>query len=356
MQMHQLVPHLWQGDAISNQVLALDRLLTSWGHAATIYAQEIHPRLSGMCRRFQDYRPGRNSLTIYHHSIGAAEASELFLGCPGKRMLIYHNITPHHFFSHHSEKASRLCRQGREALRDFRQAAHLVLGDSPFNCQELARAGFADPRVLPILVDLEKFATTKPCPWTLAQREEGWSNFLFVGSFLPHKRQDDVIRAFAHYNSHINRRSQLVLVGGDKGMQSYLAELCALARSLGVEDHLFLGRDVSLAELIAHYQSADVFLCLSEHEGFCVPLLEAMHFQVPILAYEAAAVPGTLGSAGVLVKDKEFPAIAEMLHLLILDQQLREQVLKGQAQRLRDFRPESIASQFKSYLNELLAA
>jgi glycosyltransferase involved in cell wall biosynthesis len=354
MAIHQLLPGFCYGDAISNHAMALKRLLRSWGYPSEIYARLIHPKVADQCRPFRDFKPDAQTVTIYHYSIGAAELTERFLDSPGKRMLIYHNITPPAFFAPYSDEDYQDTKKGREVLGEFRTAVDMVLADSEYNCQELAELGFQDPRPLPILVDFRRFQTTPPCPLVLRQFADDWTNFLFVGRIAPNKRHDDVIRAFVHYNRFINRRSRLLLVGSFGGMEGYLADLQQLARFHEIEDHLIFAGHVRFRELLAYYAVADLFLCMSEHEGFCVPLVEAMYHDIPILAYQATAIPDTLGEAGVLVRQKNFAQIAEMAHLLVSDRALRAQVLARQRARVACFQPERIAARFRTYLSELL--
>jgi glycosyltransferase involved in cell wall biosynthesis len=354
MEIHQLLPGFSYGDAISNHALALQRLLHSWGFASDIFALRVHEKLADRCRAFGDFEPRAGGVTIYHYSIGSEELTSAFLASPGQRLLIYHNITPPHFFSAYSDLGYRETREGREVLGAFRGAVDMVLADSAYNCRELAELGFHNPRELPILVDFRRFKTTPPCPLTLRQFEDGWTNFLFVGRIVPNKRHDDVLRTFVHYNRYIDRRSRLFLVGPTVGMEDYCADLQQLARYHRVEDHVVFAGHVRFRELVAYYTLADVFLCMSEHEGFCVPLLEAMYHDIPILAFDAAAVPHTLGQAGVLVRQKDFARIAEMAHLLVSDRPLRARVVRRQRERLADFRPERVAARFRAYIEELV--
>jgi glycosyltransferase involved in cell wall biosynthesis len=355
MEIHQLSSGFGYGDAISNHALALRALLRSWGYTSEIYARWIEAKVAPQCRRIQDYAPTPGSIAIYHYSIGADEVSRRFLDHPGKRMLIYHNITPHQFFERYSKRQVELTRTGRELLGSFAPHVDLALGDSTFNCAELAERGFTNPRVLPLLIDFEHLAHTRPCPATLGRYNDDWINFLFVGRVAPNKCQEDVIRAFAHYSRWIKRRSRLFLVGHWLGMDQYHAELRAFVESLGVRDQVVFAGHVELSELVAFYRLADVFLCMSEHEGFCVPLLEALHFDVPVLAYAATAVPDTLGDSGILFTRKDIPIVAETAHLLATDRDLREAILRRQRSRLEAFQPQPVALRFQSYIAELAA-
>jgi glycosyltransferase involved in cell wall biosynthesis len=353
MEIHQLSSGFGYGDAISNHALGLRQLLRSWGYPSEICARWIEGRVARECRSIRTFQWTPDAILIYHYSIGADEVTRRFLEHPGPRALIYHNITPHHFFTRYSMAQYHRTRRGREELGAFADKVQMALGDSAYNCEELAQRGFVKPRVLPLLIDFERMALSTPSPAILNRYADDWINFLFVGRVAPNKCQEDVIRAFACYNRTIQRRSRLFLIGHTLGMENYFAELREVARSCGVSDHVFFTGQVDNEELAAYYRLADVFLCLSEHEGFCVPLLEALHYEVPVLAYAATAVPETLGEAGVLIMQKDWPAIAEMVHLLTTDSILREQIVRRQKQRLGAFRPESIAEQFRTYISEL---
>ena len=354
MEIHQLLPNLSYGDAISNQAIALKRLLHSWGHTSEIFTQYIHPKVANECQHFSRYKPSAETITIYHHSIGS-EVSRVFTRAAGKRMMIYHNITPAHFFAPYAPKTYKLTKQGRESLGEYRDCVDMVLGDSAYNCEELSELGYRNPRVFPILVDFTDFQTTTPSAVTMGRFDDGWTNLLFVGRIAPNKCQEDVIRTFAHYNRFIDRKSRLFLVGNHSDMDAYLMTLKEVARSCGVEDQVFFTGHTTFPELVAYYRLADAFLCMSEHEGFCVPLLEAMFHDVPILAYNTTGVPYTLGDAGVLLTRKDTAVAAEMLHLLIADAPLRQRVIQKQRERLADFGAEPISALFKAYLEELIA-
>jgi glycosyltransferase involved in cell wall biosynthesis len=356
MEIHQLLPGFQYGDAISNHAVALRRMLRSWGYRSEIYARYVGPKVAHQCFPLRDFRPFAPALVIYHYSIGADEVTNLFLNCPAKRVLIYHNITPHRFFASYDQREYEVLKSGRELLPELAHSVDLALADSPYNCGELRESGCRDPRVLPILLDLERLDNTCPCPRTLNRYRDDWKNFLFVGRLVANKRPDDVIRGFAHYNAFLDRRSRLFLVGNRTEGEEYFCELKQLVRALKVEDHVVFAGHVRLRELVAFYKLAHLFLCMSEHEGFGVPFLEAFHYGVPTIAFNAAAVPTTLDDAGVLVNKKNYALIAEMANLLLSDADLRQAVVDRQRRRLGDFEPAQIAKRFKAYIEEVLAA
>jgi glycosyltransferase involved in cell wall biosynthesis len=250
-------------------------------------------------------------------------------------VLVYHNITPPRYFVGVHKLLVRLCYHGRRELGAYVHRCDLALGDSEFNRQELEELGFPATGVLPVVPG---FAHLDGPPNDLVARlfDDEWTNVLFVGRVIPNKRIENVIRSFAAYKSRCNHRSRLLIVGSYGGFERYLTMLQQLAARLGVGDVHFTGH-VSNEELTAYYDVADVFLCASEHEGFCVPLVEAMAADLPILAYSCTAIPDTLGGAGVQFAPKDFEHAAELLGMLAFDDGMRASVIEGQRRRLAGF-------------------
>ncbi len=216
--------------------------------------------------------------------------------------------------------------------------AELALGVSAYNCTELTAAGAARVRELPILLDLDHLATP-PEPAVL-NRLAGEEVVLHVGRFAPNKKLEDLVKV-QYWLARLRPRARLVLVGGgyEGGRSPYGGGLKALVAELGVPGVEFAGR-ATQAELTAYYRAAGVYLCLSEHEGFCVPLLEAMRFGLPIVAHASAGIPGTLGEGGILLPGKDPVLVAELLARLLADPPLREAWGRAAAARLPAFHPD----------------
>jgi glycosyltransferase involved in cell wall biosynthesis len=193
---------------------------------------------------------------------------------------------------------------------------------------ELEAVGFHPTGVLPLLLDRDQLALP-PSPTVLEMFDDDKTNFLFVGRIIPNKRFEDLIKVFYIYQKYIEPNCRLILVGESKGFERYFDALVRYIDELELKDVVLTGH-VDTDDLVAYYQVADLFLCLSEHEGFCVPLIEAFRFGVPVMAFEAGAVPETLGGAGILVREKRFDEIAEMAHLLVHDEDFRQKVIAGQ--------------------------
>jgi glycosyltransferase involved in cell wall biosynthesis len=348
---HQLVPNFGPGDAIGNHVRALQGLLRGWGYASDVYAQHIDPAVASQARFYRHYREvsGPDTTVLFHFSIGS-EVTGFFAGLPDRRVLIFHNITPPEYFVGVNARVADRCRRGRWELARLASVTDLALGVSEFNRRELETVGFRRTGVLPILVDWSQYA--HPPVRRLAEAYAGGTTLLHVGRIAPNKRVEDLLKAFYFYR-RLDPTSRLLVVGSAVDTESYLAGCQKLAAELGLLDAVVFTGAVSQAELCTYYRAASVYLCLSEHEGFCVPLLEAMHFGVPIVAYAAAGVPGTLGDAGLLVTDRDLPTIAEVVHRVVADRALRARVVAAQHARLRAFDAATIGARLRAHLDAL---
>ena len=264
---------------------------------------------------------------IHHFSIGS-RASRIAYALPGRMALIYHNITPPEYFLGVHNDLVKLCFRGRRELTAYIDRCDLALGDSEYNRQELEALGFPATGVLPVVPDFShlELGTDRSLA---AGFDDEWTNVMFVGRVIPNKKFEDVIRAFHVYRTRHNPRSRLLLVGSYSGFETYLTLLTSLVANLGTPDVHFLGH-VSNEQLSALYDVADLFLCASEHEGFCVPIIEAFHKRVPVLAYAATAVPATMDGAGVLYQRKDFAEIARLMDAVLSDAALEDAIVASQ--------------------------
>ncbi len=356
MEIHQLVAGMSYGDAISIQAKLIQKILRSWGFTSEIYSvsRHINPRVRRECFDFHLHkeRSSKENLTILHFST-ASPVNEYFCSIPDRKILIYHNITPARYLRVVNDRIAQELEEGRKELRSFAHIPELSLADSDYNRQELVDMGFENTDVLPLTMDRQLFAR-RPNPYTTAVYNQSHiKHFIFVGRFVPNKKFEDVILVFNYYNKFINPDSRLFLIGSYAGTEMYFDYLRSLTLQLGLKTVYLLGH-VNFDDLIAYYSLADIFICMSEHEGFCLPLLEAMHFEIPIMAYKGAAVPQTLGDAGILVKKKNFAEIAEMADLLLNGKNLREKVIRKQGKRLKYFSKEKMEERLKSYLSPWL--
>ena len=330
---HQLLAALSYGDAIGNEALAIRAHLRRAGFRSEIFAERVHPRMVHEARPLWRYREVSTAETIclYHFSIGSA-AGRLIYHAPDRLVAIYHNITPGEWFLGFHSHLAGLCYHGRRELEVFAPRAALGLGDSEYNRAELEAAGFQPTAVLPIVMDPARRAPA-PAPVVRRSFADGRTNLLFVGRVIPNKRIDDLIRVFALYQRAVDPRSRLLLVGDYRGHERYYGRLRELVADLRVERVVFTGH-VAEDDLVAYYEVADLFLCLSEHEGYCVPLVEAMKAGLPVVAYDAGAVRETLRGGGVLLGEKRPEVVAELVARILGDSPLRAAVLDTQSRAL----------------------
>ncbi len=337
---HQLLPNLSYGDAISNEAIQIRDRLREAGYRSEIWVRFIDPRVSDQCRRYESGAIAATDGLLYHHSIGS-EMTPVAVAHPGPKCLIYHNITPAEFFAPYRPEFAPLLRDGREALWTLARSFPHSVGDSAYNAEELALYGFASPGVLPLAVDPGQWH--KPPDETLMRRlQDGKRNLLFVGRYAPNKCQHHLIEAFADYLS-LDDQARLILIGGSELDDPYVRHCQSLIDAMGLRENIMLTGQISDAELQAYYRTAHLFWSMSEHEGFCVPLIEAMWFDLPILAFRSSAVPETLGEAGLMFADKDdLATVAALAQRLMTDEALKATVLEKQRQRRRDFLPEAV--------------
>jgi glycosyltransferase involved in cell wall biosynthesis len=349
----QWVPALHRGDAIGDSARLMRDAFRSWGYAADVYALELDDDLEGDGRRFAQWRPGgADDVVLLHYALPSRLTAAL-REHRGRRILLYHNITPPEFFVGYDEEMVRICALGREQVASLRGHVDLALGDSEFNRRELEAAGFEKTGVLPIYLDFARYRE-QPSPVLSRMLNDGRSNLLFVGRIAPNKRQDDLIRLASYWKQFISEDVRLVLVGKLPKRRAYLDALQALMyeEAFTPWEVLFLGH-VDHDDLLACYASADVFVSMSEHEGFGVPLVESMLMDVPVLAYKSTAVPHTLGDAGVQFTHKRLDEVGEMAHALATDASLRAAVLAGQRTRVAVFAPAAVEGALRGYLEQL---
>jgi glycosyltransferase involved in cell wall biosynthesis len=321
-----------------------------WGHAADVLALELDEDLEGDGVRWPGPPATAADTVILHYALPSPLTAAL-AGHPGRRVVIHHNITPPEFFTAWDEEMARICALGRRELPSLAGVAHLGLGDSEYNRQELEAAGFAATGVLPIYLDFDRYREP-PDPVLSRMLGDGRTNVLFVGRVAPNKRHDDLIRMAACWKRFISPDLRLVLVGKGPRTRGYADALQSLMYELGftAAEVVFTGH-VTHRELLACYATAHVFVSMSEHEGFGVPLVEAMLMDVPILARRAAAVPHTLGPAGVSFGDEPLDEVAEMAHRLATDPVLRAGVIAGRRRRLAAFAPGAVEAALRGYVS-----
>ncbi len=339
------------GDATSNQILSLQRILQQMGYRSEIFCERVAPDFRGVAHHITQY--GRyscpNSMLLLHFALSYSRPVMRWLqSLSVHKVLVYHNITPHSYFGGVNFKFAQAARAGRAQLRDLVSLVEAGWGVSSYNCRELAAYGCVNLGVLPIVFDPARYAAF-PDRATLKRYQDDRLNILFVGRVAPNKRFEDLLATFYYVKNRVCADARLLLVGSANGLSKYKTFLLELVDRLSLSDVVFAGH-VSDARLFAYYRCADVYLSMSEHEGFGVPFVESMYFGVPIVAYDAAAVSETLGGSGILIKAKRHAAVAELIGLLGERPVWRESIVARQRERLQAF----TCAQIEARLQELL--
>ena len=350
---NQWIPAAHRGDAVGDNARAVRDLLRRWGHTSNIFALSIDDNMAGEAVPWSDSASSGGDVTIYHYGV-PSPMSERFGRLPGARVLHYHNVTPAHFFAPYDAGIARMCQVGRDELATLADRTDLGLGASEFSRAELVAMGFPKTDVLPIFVDTDRLRHAPPVPALDKLLSEPFVNILFVGRIVPNKKIEDHIRLAEHYKRYVDFAYRFIFVGRfDSVPRYYDAIRGLLAEYRMLNDRFWFTGPVPDAELAAYYRHAHAYVSLSEHEGFCVPLVEAMSMDVPVLAYGAAAVPETLGGAGVCFTPKDLEQAAELLGALVYDEDLRAQVIAGQRKRLVDFSRERLENRARAVLSQV---
>jgi glycosyltransferase involved in cell wall biosynthesis len=345
MIVNQWLPAAHRGDAIGEGALRMRALLRGMGHRSDLYALTMDDDLDGDVRPFEDPESRRGDLTILHFAL-PSPMTDALARLPGGRILLYHNVTPARYFAAYDPALFRLAVLAREELATLAGRVDLALGVSDYNRRELESLGFAQTGVLPLAVDTSRVKGQAGRPSLDRMLDDELVNFLFVGRIAPNKKIEDHIRLAEHYKRYVDAYYRFIFVGRYDAVPRYYSTIRALMSEFRMLDERFVFTgQVPNEDLAVYYRHAAVYISLSEHEGFCAPLLEAMAADVPVLAYAAAAVPETLGGAGVQFAPKDLEYAAELLGALAFDDDLRRDVIAGQRRRLADFGDERIARQ-----------
>ena len=360
MKIFQVLTTLSRGDAVSNDTLAMQKLIS--GHGAgksVVYAEHLDPKF--ISKTIKPYhvlpRVKKNDIMLYHLSTGTV-LNEKIKNLDCRKIVIYHNMTPPDFFVPYSGASAKLCSQGIEEARSLKDTFEAGICDSAFNLEQLRSYGYKCPlKVGPILVPFEDY--DKDPDFELLEQMGGPAdsgahevkNVLFVGRIVPNKKPEDIMTMLYAYRRMYNEPVRLILAGSTQGMEKYTARLRLYARKLGLDDIIFTGH-ITFPQILAYYRSADAFVQLSEHEGFCVPLIEAMHFRIPVIAFDSCAMPETLGGTGILLKDKNPAVMGMALHSVLFDTELREAIVKEQDERLKYFSYENVSRILLEELSE----
>lgn len=330
MQINQFHSGTAVGDAITNQMLMIRDLLIKNGYESEIYAEHVADGLTHVIKPVSGYKGNKDGILFVHHSMGM-NCFDQIVNLPDKKVLIYHNITPEKFFD--DEHTIKYIRIGLQQVKDYKKHLDYFIAASNYNRREMIAMGHnSNIDVLPVQISLDRFDRVEATS-AIVENNRNTKNIIFVGRVVWNKRQDDVIKSFAVYNRYYNPESKLFIIGDD-GMRGYIEDLKALTRRYDIEDKVIITGKVSEEDLKAYYSIADLFLCMSEHEGFGVPLLEAMRMEVPVLAYRSSAIPETMDKAGIVVQKKNYAYIGALINEILTDENLYRGLVEKQKERI----------------------
>jgi glycosyltransferase involved in cell wall biosynthesis len=355
IRIHQVLATLGYGDAIGHEVLGIQRVLRAAGYESEIFVETADHRLEDLTRDYRELIDASHPdhLLLHHFSLGS-KASRTAYALPDRMALVYHNITPPEYFVGVHRTLARQTFRGRRELGAYRDRCDLALGDSEFNRLDLQQLGFPRTGVLPVVPDFSHL-DGEPNWFVARDFDDAWTNVMFVGRVIANKKIEDLIRCFHAYHQLFNPRSRLLIVGAQTQFERYVASLNRLVADLGAKHVYFIGH-VSDAELVAFYEVADLFLCASEHEGFCVPIVEAFYKQVPVVAYAATAVPATMDGAGVLYEEKDPIHVAALIDAIVSNTTLQDAIVDGQLAAVDRLRSKDFAGTLLGVIDRILAA
>lgn len=334
---HQFLPVFARHDAIGETVLEIQRILREWGYESEIFVEKPIEQTLKISKKFTEYQQKNSDMIIYHHSI-SSDLPDFTCALNVPKILFYHNITQQHFFEKYDKSIAAECFLGRKQLEKLAGYFKYAMGVSEYTKNELISLNFKNVLPMQYFINLERFSDIKT-NMEITEKYKDTTNVLFVGRRSPNKKIEDILKTFAYFQI-FNPASKLFILGGSWAVASYERELQELAKLLRLEDFVFIN-SLTDEELASYYRMADVFLCMSEHEGFCVPLVEAMYFEVPIVAYNSTAVPDTLGGTGILVNHKKYAEIAMILDMVTTDDSLAKTITSKQKERLKFYNNKS---------------
>ncbi|MFH0794454.1 MAG: glycosyltransferase [bacterium] len=355
MRVDQLLNGMYRDDAIASEARTLQNFLLDWGYESEIYSNYKHtcPNSKKIALPHDDYEPRDPSdVMIYHYSL-YSEVTDFYKTLdPVHRVIRYHNITPHEFWEDYNEDLAKELKVGREELPALATVTERAYGVSEYNRRELEVAGFRNTEELPLFMEWERFGKQGDSH-ILKTYRDGRTNLLYVGRVVPNKCFEDLLRIFNYYNHYLDMDSRLILCGSWGSSPKYYEFLKGFIEMLQLDGVVFAG-PVNDRQLRSFYETASVYVSMSEHEGFCAPLVEAMHFEIPIVAYASSAIPHTLGGSGVLVKQKNFMLVAELIHEIVNSPSLRKTIVERQKERLKAFTSEALKRRWENSLRPYL--
>lgn len=355
MRIIQMLSTIAYGDAVSNDTFAMEKIIKSMGYGTRIYAESIVVPLDKKdALKIEDLKEvQQDDIIIFHMSTGSRLNYDVAkYNC--RKIVVYHNITPPQYFAGNDARFTKICEYGLEGAAYLADKVDYCLAVSEFNKNDLIKMGYTcNIDVLPVIIPMSDY-DKKPDKGVIREYSDGYTNILFTGRVAPNKKHEYLIASFYYYNRLYNNKSRLILAGSFRVDDPYYIRLTEYTKKLGLGDAVVFTGHIKFDQILAYYKTADVFLCMSEHEGFCVPLVEAMKFHVPVIACANAAIPETLGGSGMLIDDKNPVYVAACIDRMVKDKALRADVIEKQDKRLEYFQYDNIAGMFEKYLKAFI--
>ncbi len=353
MNIHQILAGFAEGDAISHEAIHLRDIFRRWGHNSDLFVdvERLAPGLRANCRPLSEYAGQAGDICLHHYGI-SSPAAEVFFASNARKILVYHNITPADYFAGVDDAVAARLRTARAALPEIARRVEAVWTVSQFNARELQAEGIRDVKVFP-LIYAPMPETLQPDWRVLAKFDGTLKTILFVGRIAPNKRIEDLIQAFAWYHRAINPYSRLLIVGSPRSAPRYFTMLRLLAGDLDLPNVCFEGF-ASPTGLPAYYRSADLYVSTSEHEGYCLPLVEAMDHGIPVIARAAGGIPEAMDGAGVLYEDLTPAELGALFDRVLTDAPLREEILGSQRRRVQRAKGRNLEAEVKALMAGML--
>lgn len=357
MKIYQIVSSLAYGDAIGNEVVAIDKLIKECGYTTIVLTDYVDSRISIQTMIYNENKfyseLSIEDIVIYHKSTGS-HFSEDIKNFKCRKIMIYHNMTPKDFFLPYNKKITLELENGVKQLENLKGHIDYILADSEYNKLDLEKIGFeCKIDIQPLIINFEEYEKNANEDIIKRYTANG-TNIIFTGRIAPNKKQEDIIKVFYYYKNYIDANAKLFLIGSYNGTEKYYAKLRGFVKKLKLKDVYFTGH-IPFEDILAYYKIANVFLCMSEHEGFCVPLVESMYFDVPIVAFNSSAIPYTLGDSGVILNTKDYVEYSEVIKNIMRDKGYREDIIKKQKKSLERFEKSYSAKIFKNNLNNYIS-
>lgn len=349
----QLVSTYIKNDAIGNDVTQIAEALDKLGYSNCIVTTNTFLAKNPKVYITLNYKPRKNDIFLYHMCIGSKPMTRLIKRANvHEKIMIYHNITPSKYFVN-DKRNRKMTALGRKQLKELAPYFDRTYSDSKFNSEELIGLNYKNNGVLPVFYLDDALRNAIKNTELFNKLDDGITNILFVGRIAYNKAYEDIIKSFYCYHKYFNSNSRLILVGRETDPH-YTVYLQKLIEQCNIKENVIWQKVNDVNELATVYQTASLFLVESEHEGFCVPLLEAMLFKIPVLAYSSSAIPDTLGEAGIIFNKKDHYMIASTIDKVLKNNEIYQMLAEKGEQRLKYFSYENTFNSFKEIIHEII--